>query len=51
MIAFRAMAQFKLGQQEKARGSLAELRQFVKQPRWAWSAEAQSFLREATELI
>jgi hypothetical protein len=45
------MAQFHLGQQEKARGSLAELRQFMKQPRWAANTEVQGIYREATELI
>ena len=50
-IAFLAMAQFKLAQQEQAQTLLTELRQLMRQPQWSGNAEAQRFLREATDLI
>jgi WD40 repeat protein/serine/threonine protein kinase len=46
-----AMARFRLGQQQDAQALLAQLRQIMKQPRWAKDEEAQHFLREAEELI
>ena len=45
------MVYYKLGQQEKAHALLAKLRQVMKQPAWSGNAEAQGFLREASELI
>src|SRR5262249_54825222 len=50
-VAFLAMAYFKLGQEDQAEECLAELRRLMEQPRWARNAEAQTFLKEATELI
>jgi hypothetical protein len=49
--AFLAMAQHQLGKKDEAKATLARLREVMKQPRWAKDAEAQSFLREAEELI
>jgi dipeptidyl aminopeptidase/acylaminoacyl peptidase len=50
-LAFLAMAQHQLGQQEQAQATLAKLGELVKKPAWAQQEEAQSFLREAVELI
>jgi Flp pilus assembly protein TadD len=50
-VSFLAMAQFKLGQQEKAQVLLTELRQIMKQQVWSENGKAQDFMREATELI
>jgi eukaryotic-like serine/threonine-protein kinase len=50
-VAFLAMTQFKLGDHEKARVLLMDLRRLLKLPRWSNDAEAQGFLREAQELI
>jgi WD40 repeat protein/serine/threonine protein kinase len=50
-VAFIAMAEFKLGQVDKARESLAQLRALMENPRWADQAGLQAFLTEATELI
>ena len=50
-LAFLAMAQHQLGQQEQAQATLAKLGETMKQPPWAQQEEAQRFLREATELI
>ena len=50
-LLFLAMVYYKLGQQEKAHALLAKLRQVMKQPAWSGNAEAQGFLREASELI
>ncbi|HMF12136.1 MAG TPA: hypothetical protein VKE94_07510, partial [Gemmataceae bacterium] len=50
-LGFLAMAQHRDGNKELAKESLARLREVTKQERWAKDAEAQSFLREAEELI
>jgi hypothetical protein len=52
-LAFQAMAQHHLGRGDEARATLVRLRQVLKNPRWDEDAEAeaQSFLREAEELI
>ena len=50
-VAFLAMAQFKVGEIDKARESLEALRRLMKQPRWLNHAESQGFLSEAIELI
>jgi hypothetical protein len=50
-LAFLAMAQQRLGQQEQARATLARLRQALNQPQWAQNIEAQGFRREAATLI
>jgi hypothetical protein len=50
-VAFLAMATYKLGQNEKANSLLAELRQLMKQPKWAANEEANGFLREAEALL
>jgi hypothetical protein len=50
-VAFLAMAHFKLGREEEARASLAELRRLMKRPPWSRGAEAKGYLLEATNLI
>src|SRR5262249_37778682 len=50
-LAFLAMAQHQLGKKDDAQATLGRLRELVKLPRWSIAAEAQSFLREAEELI
>jgi len=50
-VSFLAMANFKLGQKEKAEAFLVQLRQLMKQPAWPGNAEAQGFVREAEELL
>jgi hypothetical protein len=50
-VAFLAMANFGLGQKEKAQQLLDELRQLMKKPQWAQNSEAKGFLREAEELL
>jgi WD40 repeat protein/serine/threonine protein kinase len=50
-LAFRTMAQHRLGQQEQAQATLQRLRQTLRQPEWAEQAEAQAFGREAEELL
>jgi tetratricopeptide (TPR) repeat protein len=46
-LAFLALAQHRLGQTEKARSTLGQLREVMKNPRLAGDQEAQAFLREA----
>ena len=46
-----AMARFRLGQKQDSQSLLTQLRQIMKQPRWAKDEESQRFLREAEELI
>ena len=46
-LAFLALAQHRLGQSEKARDTLARLREVMKDPQRAGNPEAQAFLREA----
>jgi WD40 repeat protein/serine/threonine protein kinase len=50
-LGFLAMAQHQHGNKEIAKATLARLREVTNQERWAKDAEAQSFLREAEELI
>jgi WD40 repeat protein/tRNA A-37 threonylcarbamoyl transferase component Bud32 len=50
-LAFLAMAQHRVDKKEEAKATLARLREVLKHERWANDAEAQSFLREAQELI
>ncbi len=50
-LAFLAMAQHQLGNQNEARALLGRLRQVIKLPRWAQYPEAASFLQEAEQLI
>jgi tetratricopeptide (TPR) repeat protein len=50
-LAFLAMAQHQLGQKDKAADRLTRLRELTKDARWAKDEEAQTFLREAEELI
>ena len=45
------MARHQLGKKDEAKATLAQLREVMKQPRWAKDAEAAGFLREAEELI
>jgi hypothetical protein len=45
-LAFLALAQYRLGQIEKARGTLGRLHEAMKRPRWANDAESQGFRRE-----
>ena len=51
VLAFLAMAQQQLGQRDAARATLTRLRELMQQPPFKDNAEAQSFLREAAELI
>jgi hypothetical protein len=50
-LAFLAIAQHRLGQQEQAQATLRRLREALQQPRWANDGESQGFLREAEELL
>jgi hypothetical protein len=50
-LAFLAMTQHRLGQKDEARATLSRLREVMKQPPWARSADPASFLREAEGLI
>jgi eukaryotic-like serine/threonine-protein kinase len=50
-LAFLALAQFRLGRQDKAQAFLTDLRQLIRNLRWSANAEAQGFLHEATEVI
>jgi WD40 repeat protein/serine/threonine protein kinase len=50
-LAFLAMSQFQEGQKERARDTLARLRELDSTPPWSTDAEAASFLREAATLI
>jgi WD40 repeat protein/serine/threonine protein kinase len=50
-LAFLAMTQHQLGQNEQARMTLARLRLVMKEPQWAANAEAEAFLREAEALL
>jgi len=50
-LAFLAMAHAKNGDADKAREALARLRDAMKKPRWANSAEARGFLREAEAIV
>ncbi len=45
------MAEYQLGQKEKAQASLDRLREILKQPKFAKDQEAQAFLREAETLL
>jgi serine/threonine protein kinase len=45
-LAFLALAQYRLGHIETARGTLARLEEAMKRPRWANDAESQGFRRE-----
>jgi tetratricopeptide (TPR) repeat protein len=46
-LAFLTLAHHRLGQFGTARGTLARLREVMKDPRWVGNQEAVSFLREA----
>jgi WD40 repeat protein len=50
-LAFLAMTQQHLGQNEQARTTLARLRRMRKEPQWAANAEAEAFVREAERAI
>jgi WD40 repeat protein len=50
-LAFLAMAHHQLGQEIQAQATLTQLREVMKQPRWAKDAEAQGFVREAEEVL
>jgi hypothetical protein len=50
-LAFLAMAQHQRGKKDKAKATLARLRDVLKQALWAKDTEAQGFLHEAEELI
>jgi WD40 repeat protein len=50
-LAFLAMAHFRLGQFDKARIILTQLREVVKRPQWAGNLDAQAFLHEAETLL
>jgi WD40 repeat protein len=50
-LAFLAMAQQRLDQQEQAQVSLSRLREAMKQPTWSQDEEAQGYQREAEEML
>jgi WD40 repeat protein/serine/threonine protein kinase len=50
-LAFLAMSHHQLGHKEEAQTYFRRLHEVMKQPTWADNAEAQSFLREAEELL
>jgi tetratricopeptide (TPR) repeat protein len=50
-LAFLAMAKHQLGKKDEAKATLSQLRELMKQDRWAREPEAPGFLREAEELI
>jgi WD40 repeat protein len=50
-LAFLAMAQHHLRQKKQAQETLDQLREVIKQPRWAKNAEVQGFLREAEAVL
>jgi WD40 repeat protein/serine/threonine protein kinase len=50
-IVFLAMTHHQLGDTDKARERLLQLRNVIQQPNWADDAELQSFLQEAEALI
>src|SRR5262249_39833044 len=50
-LAFLALTQHQLGQEEQAQATLARLREALQLPRWAKAAEAHALLREAEALL
>jgi WD40 repeat protein/serine/threonine protein kinase len=50
-LTFLTMANYHLGQTEKAHGYLNRLRETMKKAEWAQNEEAQAFLREAEEVM
>lgn len=50
-LAFLTITQHQLGKKDEAKATLDRLRGVMKQPSWTKDAEAESFLREAEELI
>ena len=50
-LAFQAMAQHQLGQEEQSSAALARLQEVMKDAQWADNSDARSFVREAAELI
>jgi hypothetical protein len=50
-LAFSAMAQHQLGQQEVARVTFTRLQEVIKEDEWSKDPDAQSFFREAMRLI
>ncbi len=50
-LAFLALAQHRLSQNDEAQAILARLREVIKLPQWANNKEAQAFLREAEALL
>jgi tetratricopeptide (TPR) repeat protein len=50
-LAFLAMTHHQLGHQEEAMLAVAQLRETMKQPRWATAEESQALLREAELLM
>jgi hypothetical protein len=46
-LAFLALVHYRLGQSEKARDTLARLREVMKDPDWAGNPDARALLREA----
>jgi WD40 repeat protein/serine/threonine protein kinase len=50
-VAFLAMAQHKLGRQDKAQELLGDLRRLMTRARWSSDVEAQGYARQASQLI
>jgi tetratricopeptide (TPR) repeat protein len=51
ILTFLALAHYQLGHKEQAQATLGRLQKAMKQPKWTRNADAQSYLREAEELI
>jgi WD40 repeat protein/tRNA A-37 threonylcarbamoyl transferase component Bud32 len=50
-LAFLAMAHHQLGEKEEAQATLARLREVMKDSRWAYQGDHQTYLRQAEALI
>src|SRR5262249_5394503 len=50
-LAVRALAQVRLGRIDQAKATVAQLRNRLKEPRWANAPEARALLAEATALL
>jgi eukaryotic-like serine/threonine-protein kinase len=50
-LAFLAMTRFRIGESDRARASLTELRETMQKPNWARNEEAQRLLKEAESLL
>jgi hypothetical protein len=51
LLAFLAMAQYRVGQHQGALTTQEQLRQTMQKPEWAMKTEAQRFMHEAEALL